>query len=171
MTTQTTPDSKVATPSVASCEAHQTACKTTTSKGQNTMQTETLTGIFGPPIHAYSRVQAIEDGILVDVSTTAREAGFRYSVAMTRTAWADCVEWSDADSQRQCYQDEAGRLWDVLWMSSLAAQRGGEQVAFEFYRIPRGGRRTQARLTTLHMTIGPGDTGGPVITIMLPGED
>jgi len=167
MTTQTTPDNKIATPSVAPCEAHQTACKTT----KNTMQAETLTGIFGPPIHTYSRAQAIEDGLLVDVSTTAREAGFRYSVAITRTAWADCVKWSDADSRRQCCQDEAGRLWDALWMSSLAARRGGERVAFEFYRIPRGGRSMRARLTTLHMTIGPGDAGEPVITIMLPGED
>lgn len=171
MTTQTTPDSKVATPSVASSEAHQTACKTTTSKGQNMMQAETLTGIFGSPIHTYSRAQAIEDGLLVDVSTTAREAGFRYSVAITRTAWADCVKWSDADSRRQCCQDEAGRLWDVLWTSSLAAQRGGERVTFEFYRIPRGGRSMRARLTTLHMTIGPGDASEPVITIMLPNED
>lgn len=171
MTTQTTPDSKVATPSVASCEAHQAACKTTTSKGQNTMQAETLTGIFGPPIHTYSRAQAIEDGVLVDVSTIAREAGFRYSVAITRTAWADCVAWSDTDSRRQCYQDEAGRLWDALWMSSLAARRGGERVLFEFYRIPRGGNGMRVRLTTLQMTIGPGDAGEPVITILLPGED
>lgn len=32
--------------------------------------------IFGDPIHTYSREQALEDGFLVDVSETAREAGF-----------------------------------------------------------------------------------------------
>ena len=32
---------------------------------------------FGPVLHAYTRAQAIEDGILVDVSETAREAGFK----------------------------------------------------------------------------------------------
>ena len=42
---------------------------------------------FGPVIFAYTRAQAIEDGILVDVSETAREAGFRIPVAITRTVW------------------------------------------------------------------------------------
>lgn len=30
-----------------------------------------------PVVHAYTRAEAIEDGVLVDVSETAREAGFR----------------------------------------------------------------------------------------------
>ena len=42
---------------------------------------------FGPVLSAYTRAQAIEDGILVDVSETAREAGFRIPVAVTRTVW------------------------------------------------------------------------------------
>ena len=42
---------------------------------------------FDPAIFAYTRAQAIEDGILVDVSETAREAGFRIPVAITRTVW------------------------------------------------------------------------------------
>ena len=42
---------------------------------------------FGPVISIYSRAQAIEDGILVDVSDTAREAGFTIPVAVTRTVW------------------------------------------------------------------------------------
>jgi hypothetical protein len=130
-----------------------------------------LEEIFGKPIHVYTREQAIHDGCLVEVSETAAEAGFRYSVALTRNAWADCVEWTAEDSHRQTYQDEAGRLWDVVWMASLAARRGGDFVAFKFYRVPRGGRGVRPRLTTLHMHIGPGDHGEPVITIMLTNED
>ena len=42
---------------------------------------------FGPAISAYTRAQAIDDGILVDVSDTAREAGFNIPVAVTRTVW------------------------------------------------------------------------------------
>ncbi len=42
---------------------------------------------FGPVLSAYTRAQAIEDGILVDVSETAREAGFTIPVAVTRTVW------------------------------------------------------------------------------------
>ena len=36
-----------------------------------------------------SRAQAIEDGVLVDVSDIAKEAGFRYPVALTSALWAD----------------------------------------------------------------------------------
>lgn len=130
------------------------------------------TDIFGEPVHIYTRAQAIEDGILVDVSDIAREAGFRIPVAITRTAWVDSVEWSETDSRRQVYQDEKGRLWDVLWMATQAARRGtGGHLVFQLYRVPRGGRAVRPRLVTLHMHIGPGDDLEPVITITLPGED
>lgn len=135
-------------------------------------QTAGLSEVFGDPIHVYTRRQALDDGYLVDVTTTAQEAGFRFQVAMTQAAWADCVAWSEEDSQRQVYQDEAGRLWDVLWMASLAARRGtGERLAFQLYRVPRGGRGIRPRLVTLHLAIGPGDEGEPVITILMPNED
>jgi hypothetical protein len=62
-------------------------------------------------IHRYTRAQAIEDGVLIDVTQTAREAGFKYPVALTAAAWAKCV----AVPPGVVCQDEAGRLWDVLW--------------------------------------------------------
>ena len=34
-----------------------------------------LEDIFGPVISSYSRVQAVEDGVLIDVTSMAREAG------------------------------------------------------------------------------------------------
>lgn len=124
-------------------------------------------------IHSYSREQAIEDGVLVDVTETAREAGFTWPVAMTRAAFEDCVAWGDADGDETgAVQDEAGRLWDVLWMARLAARRGGDRTTYELLRVPRhrrtGGRALKARLV-LHA--GPGDLAEPVLTIMLPGED
>ena len=127
--------------------------------------------VFGEAISIYTRAQAINDGALVDVSETAREAGFKFPVAMTRAAWADCVEWTDRDSNRQTSQDEAGRLWDVLWMASRAARRGGSETLFQLYRLPRGGRGIKPRIVTLKMLCGPGDQGEPVITILLPEED
>lgn len=132
-----------------------------------------LAEIFGEPIHTYTREQAIGDGMLVDVSETAKEAGFTIPVAMTRAAWLDCVEWSDTDSKRQTHQDEAGRLWDVLSMALHAARRGGgrQSLQFQFYRVPRGGRGTRPRLVELVAHIGAGDLGEPVITLLLPGED
>lgn len=136
-------------------------------------EAQTLAEIFGDPIHVYTRAQAIEDGFLVDVTDTAKEAGFRVPVALSRAAWADCVEWTERDSQRQTYQDQDGRLWDVLWMAMNAARRNTQREAFEFqlYRVLRGGRSLRPKLTRLVCSIGPGDNGEPVITIMLPGED
>lgn len=128
--------------------------------------------LFFGPIHTYSRAQAIEDGLLVDVTEIAAEAGFRLPVAMTWTVWGDCVEWSEEDSRRQVYQDQSGRLWDVVWMAAQAARRGhGDRLAFQLYRVPSGGRSGRPRLVTLHLHIGPGDNADPVVTIMLPGED
>ncbi|MCX5066712.1 hypothetical protein OOJ91_12560 [Micromonospora lupini] len=125
-------------------------------------------------IHAYTRAQALADGALVDAGPVAREAGFRIPLALTQAAWADCVAWTDADSERKgTVQDEKGRLWDVLTMAMLAARRAGDRqrVPFELVRVPVAGRGVRPRLTTLAMVIGPGDEGEPVITIMLPEED
>jgi len=61
-------------------------------------------------ISSYSRAQAIEDGVLVDVSDVAREAGFTFPVAITDTVWNLYVKVPDGVFG----QDEQGRLWDIL---------------------------------------------------------
>jgi hypothetical protein len=128
-------------------------------------------------ISIYSREQAIEDGLLVDASKQASEAGFRFPLAITRAAWDDAVQWSDEDSARQTYQDESGRLWDVLHMARLACKAAArrnhnqDRVTFGVLRVPRGGRGRTPKLTTLEIVIGPGDTPDPVFTIMAMGED
>ena len=130
--------------------------------------------LFGDVISIYTRVQAIDDGQLIDVSVTAREAGFTLPVAMTATTWADCVTWSEDDNARQTYQDESGRLWDVLYMAAhgiRTSKPSGDRLMFQLYRVPRDGHSTEAELTTLKLIIGPGDTPEPVITILLPNED
>jgi hypothetical protein len=43
-------------------------------------------------IHRYSRADAIRDGVLIDVSAAARDAGFLYPVSLTAAAWSWCVE-------------------------------------------------------------------------------
>jgi len=116
-------------------------------------------------IFAYSRAQAIEDGLLVDVSDLAREAGFVLSVAVTRTVWAECVEVHDGGAD----QDEQGRLWDVLFMLRIAIKMlGPNESRLKFTVMVRN--RT-ARLVELEAVCGPGDDARPVITIMFPGED
>lgn len=125
-------------------------------------------------IHTHTRAQLIEDGDLIDVSTVAREAGFTIPVAMSRAVWADCVEWTAETAKRkETLQDEAGRLWDVLWMARLAARASGGEARrlFALLRVPVQGRGNRPRRVLLAMHIGPGDAGEPVITIMQPNED
>ena len=118
-------------------------------------------------IHSYSRAEAIKDGVLVDVSTVAAEAGIRYPVAVTRELW-DTYIVPDPRSVR-LGQSEAGRLWDVLWMYRMAVPRSsGDTLYFRLYFIMK---ERQKRLVTLKAVCGPGDTPEPVITIMLPHED
>src|SRR5947208_749671 len=79
--------------------------------------------------HAYSRADALRDGVLIDVSPTAREAGIRFPVALAATAWVKCVEVPPG----VVCQDEAGRLWDVLWLLACAirgSSRNGNVVRF-----------------------------------------
>lgn len=126
-------------------------------------------------IHSYGRAQAIEDGELVDVSTVAREAGAHYPVAMTRAAWASCVEWTAADNARKgTAQDESGRLWDVCYMMAHAIRSGkvrGDRGMFSLVCVPRDGKARRPRPVTLKVMCGPGDDPAPVLTIMLPDED
>lgn len=125
-------------------------------------------------IHSYSRAEAIADGVLVDVTKPASEAGFKVPVTITRAAWADCVEWNDEiEARKATTQDESGRLWDVLWMAFNACRRPGEgqRRVFELHRVPREGRGNRPRRVALAVHIGPGDNAEPVITIMQPNED
>ena len=140
----------------------------------NTSNEQSAESFFGDIISTYTRAQAIEDGVLIDVSPTAKEAGFEWPIAMTAGAWADCVAWSDTDSQAQVYQDQSGRLWDVIFMAFQAislSRETGDRLLFRLYRVPRDGRSMEAKLTTLKLIVGPGDRGEPVLTILLPNED
>ncbi|GAA1892098.1 hypothetical protein GCM10009715_42020 [Paeniglutamicibacter psychrophenolicus] len=124
-------------------------------------------------IHAYTRAEALEDGLLIDVTETARGARLPVSVALTRSAWAYAVAWNDANPE---LQDEAGRLWDVLYLAGVAAGRAGvfRRVPFDIYRIPNTecpSAWCDDELFTLHLVIGRGDQAEPVITIMCTDED
>lgn len=118
-------------------------------------------------IYTYTREQAIEDGVLVDVSETAKEAGFKWPVALTSSVW-EMIE--NIPPRHRGYQDIQGRLWDVLFMASMAARRnqGGSQEMF--YRlILSHGRKKYAVLKMVSGPYGPDDPS-PCITIMLPDE-
>jgi hypothetical protein len=125
---------------------------------------------FGSVISTYSRAQAIEDGVLVDVTPTAKEAGIALPTVVTSHVWAECVE---VPPSLVGQQDEQGRLWDVVYMASMAlraAVRGGakgDRLAYQLNVQTAKGRRTK-RLVAV---VGPGDNGEPVLTLMFPEDD
>ena len=126
-----------------------------------------LAEMFGPVIDSYTRAEAIEDGVLIDVSEMAREAGITYPVAITHRVWSEYI--TPDERSRHLGQSESGRLWDVLWMYRAAARKFcGSQMLFRLYFIMK---RSQRRLITLKAICSPGDDAEPVITIMLPEED
>jgi hypothetical protein len=116
---------------------------------------------FGEVISGYSREQAIEDGILVDVTETVKEAGIKYPVALTRAVFEKCVA---LPKRYRGLEDERGRLWDVLSMFRFAARATSGDLLH--YRL-----MVSRRTVILKAMIGPGDTPEPVVTIMLPEED
>lgn len=121
--------------------------------------------MFGEVIHSYTRAQALEDGVLVDVSETAREAGIKFPVALTRAVWESYV----AVPEGVVRQDEPGRLWDACHTLRCEILRsGGGEVLY--YRLYVRNTNCRPKLVTLKAVCGPGDQAEPVITVMLPEE-
>ena len=118
-------------------------------------------------ISVYTRKQAIEDGVLVDVSVIASEAGIKYPVAVTRQVWDEYIV--PGEITRPFGQSEDGRLWDLLWMFRTAARRTpGSLLMFKCYFLMNERRQ---ELVEFKSICGPGDRAEPVITIMMPWED
>lgn len=124
-------------------------------------------GLFGPGdlIFAYTRAQAIADGVLIDVTEQARQVGFRFPVAVTAALWAD-IQAVPIPIAR----DEASRLWDVLWLAAYAVREATGDRAYFMVELPVAGRDATGRYTVCAVC-GPGDDGAPVITLMRPNED
>jgi hypothetical protein len=121
-------------------------------------------------IYSYSRAQAVADGVQVDVTKTAEEAGIRFPVFITRNAFEHCV----TVPPNVTGQNEAGRLWDVVWMlrfAILRARPGVDRIPVALY--VRNSDHEPARLTKLIATCGAVDIDdpSPAITVMLPEED
>ncbi len=137
-------------------------------------QQVSMTDFFGPVIHTYTRQNAIDDGVLIDVTETAIEAGIKFPFVVTRAVWDKHIEWTQDDTERQSYQDQSGRLWDIVWMARhgmLNAKGKTRELLFELYCIPRDGKSKRAKRTTLKLLLGPGDSVEPVLTVLLPNED
>jgi hypothetical protein len=123
-------------------------------------------------ISAYTRKQAISDGVLVDMTVEpfgrlAKDAGLKWPIAMTATAFGEFVAVTDAPGHR-C-QDLSGRWWDVVFMFRRTRREISPLEARWTLNVRDPDGRT--RLKELKCVSGPDDEGDPCLTFMLPGED
>jgi len=120
-------------------------------------------------IFAYTRQQALADGVLVDVSTLAKEAGFRWPVALTERLYHSYVV--PALELVAEGQSITGRLWDVLNVLRYTISKAKDTTFLQFsvlFVMYPASSPVSIELTSV---AGPGDDGEPVITIMLPEDD
>ena len=117
-------------------------------------------------IFAYTRAEALADGVLKDITELAREAGLKYPTAITAAAWAAAIEPPD-DCPGQSVE---GRAWDALQLLRWQAKNAGQSNRIDFQV------RVQVSANAWHdialkAMVHAGDEGEPVITVMLRHED
>jgi len=119
-------------------------------------------------IYTYTRAQALEDGVLVDLNQwiPQKESGFKYPTACTASVFA--IIEAAVKNKKHC-NDFKGVIWDILWMSRkyVIARPDASAVLFKV-KITGAGKKS---LYTFKMMCGPGDKAEPVMTLMLPDED
>ncbi|MDE2142924.1 MAG: hypothetical protein KGL74_04350 [Elusimicrobia bacterium] len=119
-------------------------------------------------ISSYLRRDALEDGVLVDVSEFAREAGFKWPLAVTQGVWAILEPSDELKAEGQSWK---GRAWDMLTILRYAIRSASrpDEVRFSPLFVLKPGRKAES--VALRAKSGPGDDAEAVITIMLPDED
>jgi len=125
-----------------------------------------------PVIFSYTRAQAIEDGVLVDLTEWAKETGFRIPVACTSAVWHQYIV--PPEGTRALGQSERGRGHDLLWMLYVAIRASKCNSGADdqlFYKVIFLQAPHRQETVTLKTMCGPGDHGEPVLTVMLPDEN
>jgi hypothetical protein len=126
-------------------------------------------------ISTYTRRQAIEDGVLVNLrqvnlESVVRQGGFLWPIACTSTVFHECIEVTPGASRAG--NDIEGRLWDVLWILKQAIARRHDKPRTEIlFDVLVVRDRIRPTLTKLKAVAGPDDHGAPCLTIMFPDED
>lgn len=120
-------------------------------------------------IHVYTRAQALKDGVLVDCSELAHEAGFTWPVAVTDHLYHDYIVPELALVAEG--QSISGRLWDVLMVLHHAIHSSKYDTYLRFavlFMMSPGAAPVPVELVSV---AGPDDDGSPCLTIMLPEDD
>jgi|GEM_PF-176175 len=146
------------------------------------LQEPSVKDVFGEVISSYSRAEALADGVLKDVTETAKEAGIVYPVAISQGLWGGYIEVPES---LKGIQDLQGRLWDVLTMfrfSAKATKKAGDEVMESqrdapqtmffktIFQMPSTRGTPKMETVSIKSICGTGDNAEPVLTFMLPEE-
>jgi len=120
-------------------------------------------------ISIYTRRQALSDGVLMDCTEFAREAGFTWPVACTDHLYHDYIVPALAlIAEGGSIQ---GRLWDVLQVLRYAIRSSKDDTYLRFtvlFQMSPGAAPVPVELVSV---AGPDDDGSPCLTLMLEGDD
>jgi hypothetical protein len=116
-------------------------------------------------IHSYTRAEAIADGFQVEVTDIAREAGICFPVFLTRAVYDAYV----TVPPNVTGQDQAGRLWDIVWMLRFGIRKAQPGQARSPFSLRVRNDNRAPRLVKLVATCGPLDIDNPepAITVMM----
>lgn len=120
-------------------------------------------------IYSYSRTTALEQGVLIDVSAIAREAGFKLPTAVTDSLYHGYLT-PPLDLAKAGLSFE-GRLWDTLSVLRYAIKAAPATDHLSFSVLFQMSPDSTPVPVDLLAVCGPDDSGAPVITIMLPSDD
>jgi hypothetical protein len=120
-------------------------------------------------ISIYTRAQALQDGCLIDVSELAREAGFKWPIAITDHLYHSYIVPALALIAEG--QSITGRLWDALMVLRHAIRSSKDDTLISFsvlFQMSPGAAPVPVELASV---AGPDDHGSPCLTLMLPEDD
>ena len=127
--------------------------------------------VFGDVIYAYTRAQALADGVLVDFTELAREAGFTWPTAVSDHLYSEYLV--PALPLLAEGQSLTGRLWDVLNVlrHTIAISQSKDESYLRFTVLFAMAPGTAPVPIELVSVAGPADDGSPCLTLMLPEDD
>lgn len=113
--------------------------------------------------HSYTRKQAIQDGILIDITAESKEFGFVYPIAITDGLFAELA------SNKPEYETYLARLNDALMLLYLKITHSKDE-SIVFYDMLITNAKGQKETLSLKCICDGGDDGKPVLTLMMSSE-
>ena len=132
---------------------------------------------FGKVISRYTRAQAIEDGELVDITSISKPMGLKHNACVSRALYNKCISPAERYDRHAKY-----KVQHIVFtlIAAIRASKGGDRIEFTIpgacddngnFMDPIKTKLAEYPMVKVYSLCGPGDSGEPVITIMLQGED